>query len=748
MPRPPCRGQREAAPLLPFVGLPLLLAALAVPVRAAEPLTVLGCGVTGLPVVLRDDVVLETTGLEAVVRDFADWRRPAWVGWHETDGPFPWSDAAAGDGLVVAFNGAPGPYPVGFSLHDYRDPAAPVASAVVTGLSVRAAWLHDGALVVDAGTALVAYATADPSAPAFTALVPVAVTDQRRCFSAVGGTLYLVDDDATLRALDVADPRHPRDLGTVAIAGDRCEALVGGDGALYGLVATGDRLDLVAWATDAPSRLRETARLPLAEGPDARGRDLARAGNLLLAATRDGFVRAFDVSDPGHPIAGWRLGHDADRLAITAHAVFVRATDGLYVYARTAADHAPGEPCHRAPLPMVTTLAGDAPTAFAQLPGDPAVLVPLDLGDPARPRLGKPVAMELNGLLQCAGSLGVLRANVAELRLLDLADATAPVVGGRVTLPWPDSRALLLSRSLLVVDHNFGRDHAIDFFDVSDPDHPQRGATLHERHALATGGDWLVCGSGGSRHRDDPRVYKLDGTAQPALLGALPTLLERVHLARAVGDCVYLFGEDDHRAWWFEVHQVRDLPRPVRLNGQPLGAPAAAADVHGGLLLVQGDSDCRAWDVSDPHRPQPAGTLPAPGRAGVGFAHAGPVTVVSGRLLAVGPASAPGAVAAAPLARPAVAGAAVRLEPARPNPANGGTRLSFALDRARDLTLTVYDLRGHRVADLASGNFAAGPHTIDWDGRAAAGAALASGTYFVRLHGPGVEAVQSVTLVK
>src|SRR5512137_1948813 len=82
----------------------LLTGAFAGIARAAPAVTVIGSGLTGRPYVLRDDIVLESTGLVEAIRDFADWRAPAWLGWNDHSFTFRWSDVAVGDGLLVAFN--------------------------------------------------------------------------------------------------------------------------------------------------------------------------------------------------------------------------------------------------------------------------------------------------------------------------------------------------------------------------------------------------------------------------------------------------------------------------------------------------------------------------------------------------------------------------------------------------------------------------------------------------------------------
>jgi hypothetical protein len=75
-----------------------------------------------------------------------------------------------------------------------------------------------------------------------------------------------------------------------------------------------------------------------------------------------------------------------------------------------------------------------------------------------------------------------------------------------------------------------------------------------------------------------------------------------------------------------------------------------------------------------------------------------------------------------------------RLGPATPNPFNPGTRIDFALARAADISLSVYDARGREIARLAEGPWPAGAHAVTWRGRDAGGAPVASGAYLARLH--------------
>jgi endonuclease/exonuclease/phosphatase family metal-dependent hydrolase len=74
-----------------------------------------------------------------------------------------------------------------------------------------------------------------------------------------------------------------------------------------------------------------------------------------------------------------------------------------------------------------------------------------------------------------------------------------------------------------------------------------------------------------------------------------------------------------------------------------------------------------------------------------------------------------------------------RLLPNIPNPFNPSTVVRFELDVATHIDLDVFNMRGHRVNSIASGNFAAGSHGITWNGTDESGHHVASGVYYAVL---------------
>jgi hypothetical protein len=68
-----------------------------------------------------------------------------------------------------------------------------------------------------------------------------------------------------------------------------------------------------------------------------------------------------------------------------------------------------------------------------------------------------------------------------------------------------------------------------------------------------------------------------------------------------------------------------------------------------------------------------------------------------------------------------------------PNPFNPSTTIKFGVPMAGIVKISVYDIRGVRVRTLATGQFAAGYHTVTWNGFNDAGVQVANGTYMYRL---------------
>ncbi len=87
---------------------------------------------------------------------------------------------------------------------------------------------------------------------------------------------------------------------------------------------------------------------------------------------------------------------------------------------------------------------------------------------------------------------------------------------------------------------------------------------------------------------------------------------------------------------------------------------------------------------------------------------------------------------------------AYALSAAYPNPFNPSNSFSVSLPDAAELTVTVYNIAGQRVATIADGMTSAGQHEYTFDA-----SGLASGLYFIRAVVPGeLDQIRKVTLIR
>jgi hypothetical protein len=82
-----------------------------------------------------------------------------------------------------------------------------------------------------------------------------------------------------------------------------------------------------------------------------------------------------------------------------------------------------------------------------------------------------------------------------------------------------------------------------------------------------------------------------------------------------------------------------------------------------------------------------------------------------------------------------------------PNPFNPVTKIKFAVSKAGNYTLRLYNVQGALVKTVASGHYDVGVHEAAWDGRTNAGGKAASGVYYARISGSAKEGSSGIKLV-
>jgi hypothetical protein len=96
-----------------------------------------------------------------------------------------------------------------------------------------------------------------------------------------------------------------------------------------------------------------------------------------------------------------------------------------------------------------------------------------------------------------------------------------------------------------------------------------------------------------------------------------------------------------------------------------------------------------------------------------------------------------------------LAPARLQLHPAKPNPFNPHTLLSFDLPRDGAVFVRIYSIDGRLVRTLVGGeHLTAGVRQVAWNGRDDVDAAVASGVYIVRLESQGRSDTQRAVLVR
>jgi hypothetical protein len=148
-------------------------------------------------------------------------------------------------------------------------------------------------------------------------------------------------------------------------------------------------------------------------------------------------------------------------------------------------------------------------------------------------------------------------------------------------------------------------------------------------------------------------------------------------------------------------------------------------DLNDNYVFITGDLvGIVVYDVSDPYNPRNVGYYDTPGHA-KGVKAMGNVAIVADEdNLGIYDCSAATGIDRAGPSLPNK----FSLLPAYPNPFNSSTMIRFDLPRADHVNVSVFDILGRRIADLADADYSPGRHMIRWNGQA-----VASGKYLIRV---------------
>jgi len=83
-----------------------------------------------------------------------------------------------------------------------------------------------------------------------------------------------------------------------------------------------------------------------------------------------------------------------------------------------------------------------------------------------------------------------------------------------------------------------------------------------------------------------------------------------------------------------------------------------------------------------------------------------------------------------------------------PNPFNPSTEISFTLNEAADVNLSIFNMLGQKVRTLTSGSTPAGVYSLEWDGRDEMGQSVSTGVYLYTLSNGSTSITKKMALMK
>jgi hypothetical protein len=716
----------------PSAGLALLFLLLGQSAAATaftgENASFVGADLVGQPISLGGDLVLEIDGGRGLIRDYSYPGSPAWVGaFSITDGLI--ERGVYDDGLFIGLHNE---MFMGATLFGLADPAAPVLlSSNFAPYHFTSAILHANRLYLTTTEWLVGYDITNPANPIFSTLRPLNAFPGHRWPALRDDLLYLLDGPDRLRLFDLGDIGAPIDLGVVTLPTSRVDALVIADSHLHALQTDTGGLELATYALVDPLAPAHVGAITLAGAPGAWGTDLVAQDHLLLAATSDHRLRAFSIAAPAQPAPGFELPYGPDAITIAPRALLLYDENtSLRVMTRTAFDQPPVQIAERRAFPTITELETNGRVSVAAEAGSGDLLV-IDLADPRSPVIAARWTGADARELAIAGNL-VAACGLVDMRIFDVADPYHPVLISMVRYPSPDIlvRDCAMTDDLLAVGLP---SHGTLLYDIADPAAPSLAFTLRQvRGKLELAGDLLLTITGTNR----ASAFDVSDPYLPQWYGLLPQggvrdaaiSLGRVAMLTSGG--LYLFeinGNDD----------FTQLSRTPIFN-------ASRLITAGRRVYAFATRDVYIVNVADPVQPTIDGWFAGDATilalaAGAGLIHAD--MGLNSYLVK----DETWSVTAAPGLSPPLA--TVLLAPS-PNPFNPAVTIAFAVSHAQPVRLTIHDLRGRLVAQLASGEFAAGRHQVTWQGEDDGGKPQASGVYLVRLVSDDAPQTRRVTLIR
>lgn len=622
-------------------------------------------------------------------------------------------------GVAVAWPRAYATGANGLQVVSVQDPSSPVLmSQVASGGGRRVAVAGSVAYVASESMGLHIYDVAS-STPVRKSTVATTAFD----VAIVGQRAYVAAGAEGLLIVDVSDSGHPVVLGRCATPVGAVDVDVEGDLACVAIGSGG----LATVDISSPQHPTVIATTPT-------------LGSATSIKVKDGFayvsewglgLTIVDVSDPTIPwvCGGLNLWNSDEDLY---HAGEV-AVDGGLVY---EADRWIGPNVFRVTFHDVPRVLGSETGALqaqavavyrdiAYVGDGTAGLRLIDLTAPRRPQMigtidtpGSVRGVALHGSLAC------LADDVRGLQIVDVGDPRAPIARGRLDLPGVAWGVTARTGIGYVAAGGSGL-HIVDFHD---PDNPALlGSADVYGYALdvAVAGNWALVAA----YNDGVSLVNIATPSAPQVVQTLHTVGHAWSVEFSGRYAFVAEGEAGLLVLRLGQGSLSEQSYPLRLPGYATGI-----SLQGNKAFVAcQDAGVCVVDIADPAWPEVIGLVATSGSVNavaVGDLHVCAAGLGDGLHVMAADCPVVAAVGESP-----VAAAGLQVE-VGPNPATVRTNFAFTLGTAGPVRATIYDLAGRRLRELDSGLREVGRQSLPWDGRDAAGRAVAAGVYQVVIESP------------
>jgi len=423
---------------------------------------------------------------------------------------------------------------------------------------------------------------------------------------AVEGDYAFSVEHARLTSWDLADPAHPRPLGTLLLSQNFLWDVKVADGIAVGADAF--------WGVRIADVHDPAAPFYLSTYDTPYGvESVAVANPIVYAADGESSVQIIDITNPRAPtlrssITIYHAGYFyAQEVVVIGTTLYV----GSEAYGKVALDVVdvgnPSAPIVRGSLvftPGYPVGAGDLDVSgtTAYLTDSSAGLHIIDASSPSAP-------VQVGSLPGAAGAvktygLRLLLGRGASLDVVDVSNPASPAVLGNVVLPAAvDDIAVSGVRAMLSLSSA-----GLAMLDLSDPDAPAlvgASGTPDEASDVVVDGGLAYVADG----RFGLKILNLSNPLAPAPVGRVDTPGMATGLTVA-GNLAYVADGTDG----LQLIDIHDPAAPAILNWVDTPGTAVEVAVAGGRAYVaDGAQGLRILDVSDPTEPYPLGGVVFPG---------------------------------------------------------------------------------------------------------------------------------------